>query len=232
MNHRVELDAIAIVRSCYREKFGAPRQAGLAPHAQALVEMLPPYNDPAMVDGLQQFSHLWLITRFHQHEDKTPGTQVRPPRLGGNEKIGVFASRSSFRPNHLALSAVKLEKICIDKGVQLHVSGLDMIDGTPVLDIKPYVPYADAITTAQAGYAQAPPASKPVHFSEQALTQLQQCDQPQLYTLVEETLAQDPKPAYHQDPQRVYGLSLWSYNIKWQSDEQRVLVLAIETNPE
>src|SRR5690554_2613706 len=129
------LDTLGIIHSCYQEKFAVPRQPGLAPSAQATLELLPPYNQPECMEGLEDFSHLWLTFLFHQNLEQGWKPRVRPPRLGGNQKIGVFASRSTFRPNGLGLSVVKLESIELQQGVKLHLSGVDLVDGTPIVDI-------------------------------------------------------------------------------------------------
>lgn len=143
------LDPIAYVKSPFTEKFGTPRQSLLAPGAEAQLVLQAPYNNSDCVDGLDQVSHLWLTFIFHQHLGQPWKPKVRPPRLGGNAKLGVFATRTSFRPNYLGLSVVKLERIEIgNDSVVLHVSGVDLVDGTPIVDIKPYVPYADNIGAA------------------------------------------------------------------------------------
>ncbi len=148
---------IGIVRSCFREKFGIPRQPGLAPAARATLELLPPHNQPAAVRGLEDFSHVWLVFVFHGVPASRWQPTVRPPRLGGNRRLGVFATRSPFRPNPIGLSVVALDRIVTGQGrVALHLSGVDVLDGTPVLDIKPYLPYADRVPDRDRRFRQRP----------------------------------------------------------------------------
>lgn len=188
-----------------------PRQPALAPSALACLELLPPYNQPDAVQGLEQVSHVWLQFIFHQSPlSKSP--KVRPPRLGGNQRVGVFASRSPVRPNALGLSVVRLERIEADAGaVRLWLSGVDLVDGTPVVDIKPYLPYVDAVADAHNRLAPAAPAAVPVaipaHLAiDSAVAQL-----------IREVLAQDPRPAYQQpEPERVYGMHLLDFNLQWR----------------
>lgn len=217
---------IGTVCSPYKEKFAIPRQPGLVSAAKGYIELDSTYATPDSVKSLEQFTHLWVIFVFHETAKQGWKSLVRPPRLGGNKKIGVFATRSTFRPNPIGLSAVKLERIEIHSNrVKLHVSGIDLLDQTPVLDIKPYIPYADAITEASAGFASIPPAShKTISFSHEAETVLSQADKTlELRTFIEQVLAQDPRPAYKQgkDDNKTYGVKLYHFNILWQvkSDE-------------
>jgi tRNA-Thr(GGU) m(6)t(6)A37 methyltransferase TsaA len=189
---------IGVVRSCFREKFGIPRQPGLASAARATLELLPPYNQPAAVRGLEGFSHLWLVFAFHGIPAGRWQPTVRPPRLGGNRRLGVFATRSTFRPNPIGLSAVKLERIATDHGkVVLHLAGVDVLDGTPVLDIKPYLPYADCIPTATGGFAtEVPPSGLAVEFSPAAAAFCAALPVGDPRELITQLLRQDPRPAY------------------------------------
>ncbi len=207
---------VAIAHSPYGEKFATPRQPGLVASAQGKIELLAPFNQADAVKGLELCSHIWLEFVFHQCIDQGWKSKVRPPRLGGNQKIGVFATRSTHRPNGLGLSVVKLDKIeASDNGVVLWVSGLDLIDGTPVIDIKPYIPYSDALPDAQYSIAQDAPPHVPVFFSDKSTQQL--TGKPQLRQFIEETLSQDPKPAFHKiDPERVYGALLMDHNVTWR----------------
>lgn len=225
--------AIGIVHSPYREKFGIPRQPGLVEAESSLV-LLPPYNRAEAVRGLEGFSHIWLTFVFHgvQHQDWRP--TVRPPRLGGNQRVGVFASRSTHRPNPIGLSVVELLGIDLDGGtVVLRLRGADLLDGTPVLDIKPYIPYADCITDARSGFAPEPPATAlEVVFSPAAR---HACDNyageyPGIEKLIRDVLAQDPRPAYKAkgDAKREYGVALYDMNIRFRVDGGRVEVIAIE----
>jgi len=213
------LKPIGFIRSCFPEKFGIPRQPLLAPSAKASLFLEPPFNHPDAVAGLEGVSHVWLSFIFHEHVDKPCKLKVRPPRLGGNEKMGVFATRSSFRPNHLGLSVVKLDNIVIEKQqVCLYFSGVDLLDGTPVVDIKPYVPYVDSVADACNQFASLAPDFLAVKFSSQAISF---CDRysenNDLYQLIVEVLRQDPRPAYHAENNidRVYGITLAGCNIQW-----------------
>ncbi|MBF0255534.1 MAG: tRNA (N6-threonylcarbamoyladenosine(37)-N6)-methyltransferase TrmO [Gammaproteobacteria bacterium] len=211
---------IAYIQSPFKEKFGIPRQPGLIPAARGRVVFVPPYDDPAALDGLEQCSHLWLQFVFHQNLQAGWQARVRPPRLGGNRRLGVFATRSSFRPNSIGLSVVRLDEISADPpGLSLAVSGLDLLDGTPVLDIKPYVPYADALSDASNGLAPAPPQRVlRVEFASDVVEWLEQTDpEGQLQGLIREILAYDPRPAYKQgELQGQYGMRLLGYDIRWR----------------
>ncbi len=212
------MKAIGIVHSCFKEKFAIPRQPSLAPAARGEIELFPPYDDPLALEGLEDVSHLWLNFIFHQAmpKDDEVRLRVRPPRLGGNKKIGVFATRATHRPNPLGLSVVKLDGI---KNGRLQISGIDLLDGTPIVDIKPYVPYADALPYASNLIAQSSPKLTSVNFNQNALISAekhgQRLDQP-IKKLVEQILQQDPKPAYQKPaPDRVYGVKLWDLEVKW-----------------
>jgi len=226
---------IALIHSPYREKFSAPRQPGLAPSVRAQVELLPEFASPEAVRGLEGFSHIWLIFLFHQTVGQGWKPTVRPPRLGGNKRVGVFACRSPFRPNPLGLSAVKLLSINTQNGkVVLEVQGADLIDGTPIYDLKPYLPYTDGIAEASGGFAdRAPVAALQVEFSERAQEQLRSfsVQTAELETLIRETLTLDPRPAYQKsaDADREYGVFLDRYDIRWRVAGEKVIVLGIET---
>jgi len=233
---KLQLTPIAIIRSPFKEKFATPRQSGLTPSIKATVEFLPEYNSAESVRGLEGFSHIWLLFVFHQHLDQGWSPTVRPPRLGGNRRVGVFASRSPFRPNPIGLSAVKLLNIDNKGGVlTLEVQGADLIDGTPIIDIKPYIPYADSLPNALGGFA----ASEPqpwleIHFSDGAQQKLRDFSQqtPELETLIRETLSLDPRPAYHHQgsDQRSYGCRLDRFNIRWQVAGTHVIISDIEVD--
>lgn len=226
------LEPVGIVRSPYREKFGAPRQPGLANSALGEVRLLAGYADPAMLDGLQGFSHLWLIFGFDRCAGQGWKPHVRPPRLGGNREVGVWASRSPFRPNGLGLSVVRLLAVTTQPAPVLQVAGLDILDGTPVYDIKPYVPYADAIPGARAGYAEdRPQAVLAVGFTPSAEAALAALPDPAAARrLIEEVLALDPRPAYRSGPEpgRTYGCLLGDLNVRWQVTAAGVMVQSIE----
>lgn len=209
---------IGVIHSCYREKFGIPRQPGLVDAAKAVIELDPRYGSRESVTGLDQYSHIWVLFLFHQTAAQGWKPQVRPPRLGGNEKTGLFATRSMFRPNPIGQSLVKLDSIEIAEVVRLHISGMDLLDQTPVIDIKPYIPYVESIPDATAGrFQQAPTTAIEVIFSENGLVQLQQFQEsyPELQQLIVQVLTQDPRPAYHQESGREYGVALYDLNICW-----------------
>ncbi|KXI28566.1 tRNA (N6-threonylcarbamoyladenosine(37)-N6)-methyltransferase TrmO [Paraglaciecola hydrolytica] len=212
---------IGIIHTPYKQKFAIPRQPGLVNSALGIIQFLPEFNDPNILRGIDEFSHVWLIFQFHQTTEQGWSPLVRPPRLGGNKKTGVLATRSTFRPNNMGLSVVEFVKVVHQQGkLELHVRGMDLLDGTPILDVKPYVPYADALPNAKGGFAHSSPELMAVTFSPRALKQVQHFAQqyPKLTSLITEVLAQDPRPAYRADsePNKVYGMSLYNLNIQWQ----------------
>ena len=224
------LTPIGQLHSPFRDKFGIPRQPGLAPNAEARLELLPPFNHPDCVRGLEAFSHVWLIFTFHGTQDTTWRPLIRPPRLGGNEKIGVFASRSTVRPNPLGLSVVTLRGIDYSAGVQLLLSGVDLLDGTPIVDIKPYLPYADAHPEAHSAYADPLPRLR-VKWTDSARTTVTHWQQhyPQLAALIEDVLAQDPRPAFHDDPTRHYGVRLYQLDVRFCVRDKTATVIELVT---
>ncbi|HEN8713174.1 TPA: tRNA (N6-threonylcarbamoyladenosine(37)-N6)-methyltransferase TrmO [Pseudomonas putida] len=231
MQHTVS--PVGIVRSCFKEKFAIPRQPQLAPAARGVLELLPPFDQGEAVAGLEQVSHVWLLFLFHQALEDKPRLKVRPPRLGGNKSMGVFATRATHRPNGIGQSVVRLEGV--EPG-RLLLSGIDLLDGTPVLDIKPYVPYADSIAGASNLMASDAPAAIAVHWGDSALPQAREhalrLGEP-LVELIEQCLAQDPRPAYQvPPPERVYGVKFWDVQVRWhypQPDVIRVLEVVPET---
>ena len=224
---------VAVVKSCFKTKFGIPRQPGLVQEASGEIVLLPPYNQPNTVRGLEEFSHIWVLFIFHQAIREHWKATVRPPRLGGDKRIGVFSSRSPFRPNPVGLSVLKLnEVICRNGKVSLIVEGLDMVEGTPVIDIKPYVPYADAIPDARGSFAQNAPDGNalPVSFTEEAARQCQQLEAGGLHdfrALAEKLISANPRPAYQKIPGRIYGIFLFGYEVVWQASEDGALVTEI-----
>lgn len=231
------LSPVAYVRSPFAGKFGAPRQPGLVTEATGTVEFLPGFDREEMVRGLGDFSHLWLIFGFHLIEEKTWHPTVRPPRLGGNERVGVWASRSPFRPSPLGLSLVALRKVRIENHrASLEISGLDLVDRTPVYDVKPYLPWCEAEPDATAGWAaeSASALDLPVLWLPEARALLEKIlvSSPNFQLLVEQTLLADPRPAYHgssqQQTARSYGVALGGWNIRWQVEETRLVVSALE----
>ena len=212
------IETIGIVRTCFPEKFGIPRQASLAPAAKGQLILEPPYNDPACIEGLEKSSHIWLSFIFHENIDQGWKPKVRPPRLGGNEKMGVFATRSPFRPNGLGLSVVALESIeQTTDGICLHLAGVDLVDGTPIVDIKPYVPYTDSVQDASNTFAEQPPQLSPVIFTTTSQDFLSSYSDANLQDLITQVLQQNPQPAYHAiDPQREYKMALFNLTVTWR----------------
>lgn len=236
MTTTFEMTPVAIVEGCYPDKFGVPRQPGLAPSATARLVLQPPFNVADALRGLEDFSHIWLTFIFHRNPiDWHP--LVRPPRLGGNRKVGVFASRATHRPNRLGLSLV--EVIAIEQTPQptITIRGHDLVDGTPVLDIKPYLPWSDGAENAQAGFAPAPPKQYAVHYSNAAKLALAAHPEGEaLASLIQDVVSQDPRPAYHQgNTQRRYGVRLRDVDVKFQEIEQEgeraLLVIAVDMLP-
>lgn len=232
----LSLPIIGIMRSPYVEKFGIPRQPNLV-QVESFIEMLAPYNVMEAFEGIEAFSHLWLIWQFHdnknqQQQDKFR-PQVRPPRLGGNKKIGVFATRSMYRPAPVGLSVVQLKQVKkVGNIVRVYVTGSDLLDGTPILDIKPYIKYSDAVLDAQSGYAQDRPVVKQVRWSEHACQSrtglLQQAKIDQQYIAeLESVLALDPRPAYQDDAQRIYGMRFGQMNIKFSCSDEAIVIQEI-----
>ena len=234
MVKQFDIVQIGVVHSPFKEKFGTPRQPGLITDAVASIELLPPYDREEALQGIEQFSHLWISFIFHHNKEKSWTPKVRPPRLGGNKSIGVFASRSPYRPNPTGLSVVELTGVRKEQNkLFLDVKGADLVDGTPVIDIKPYIPYTDSISHAKAGYAeQQPVASLKVEFSEQARQQLQQASEhyPQLESFIEQVIGLDPRPAYSAEEQseKSYGVKLLEYDVQWQVKDGTATVLSLQ----
>ncbi|MBS0848569.1 tRNA (N6-threonylcarbamoyladenosine(37)-N6)-methyltransferase TrmO [Citrobacter sp. JGM124] len=225
---------IGCIHSPYKEKFAVPRQPGLVSDGGGELHLLPPYNQADAVRGLEAFSHIWLLFVFHQTMEGGWRPMVRPPRLGGNARTGVFATRSTFRPNPVGMSLVELKGIrCHKESVILELGSLDLVDGTPVIDIKPYLPFAEALPEARAGYAQsAPKADMPVYFTQEIQQQLGQLEPryPHIARFIQQVLAQDPRPAYRkgEDSGKAYAVSLLDFNIRWRVSEHGFEVFAIE----
>lgn len=219
----MELTPIAHICSEFPTKFGIPRQSGLADSLRATIIFAPEYRNPDALRGMEGFSHLWLIWEFSEAIRKTWSPTVRPPRLGGNARLGVFATRSPFRPNPLGLSCVKLEEIRhgTKDGSVLIVSGADLMDGTPIYDIKPYLPYADCHPEAVGGFAGSAPENHLQVDCPQAL--LSQLPMQQQQALLQ-VLAQDPRPSYQDDPTRVYGMEFAGFEVRFRVDGKDLLV--------
>ncbi len=227
------VDYIGKVLTPFAEKFATPRQPGLTPEVRGQIELLPPYNDVDAIRELDRFSHLWVIFHFDRQANQDWSPTVRPPRLGGNTRVGVFASRSPFRPNPIGLSVVKYHGHEFDENrLLLNISGPDMVDQTPVLDIKPYVPYSDALPDALAGFAPGKPERRlQVRFSEAAETQLAQIGEAaaEIRLALQAILSLDPRPAYKaEEMDREYGVTLYGHNILWSVEGETLLITSIE----
>lgn len=223
----MEMKIIGRVHSEFPSKFGIPRQSGLVDSLKATVVFEPAYRNPQALRGLEGFSHLWLIWQFSEAVRDTWSPTVRPPRLGGNKRMGVFATRSPFRPNPIGLSCVRLEKIEWEtvQGPLLHLAGADLMDGTPIYDIKPYLPFADCRPEAVGGFAEDAMAhALEVEFPPRWLARVPQDRRAALLEL----LAQDPRPSYHRDAARVYGFCFAGLEIKFTVTENRLLVCGVE----
>ena len=221
------LKVIARIRTDLPEKFGVPRQSGLIPELKGTIVFEPEYRNMDALRGLEEFSHLWLVWQFSKatREDWSP--LVRPPRLGGNEKMGVFATRSPFRPNAIGLSSVELEKVELDRelGPVIHVRGVDLMDGTPIFDIKPYLPYADSHPEACGGWTDH--LERPllqVEFPAEVLEKVPEKHRDAMRAVLEA----DPRPRYQDDPQRVYGLTFAKWNIKFRVEGETLYVVEVE----
>ena len=220
------LQVIARIRSDFPTKFGIPRQSGIVSQLRASVVFEPAFRNPDALRGLEDFSHIWLIWEFSESVRTQWSPTVRPPRLGGNARMGVFATRSPFRPNPLGLSCVRLEAICQDPdlGHILIVSGADLMDGTPIFDIKPYIPYADCHPEASGGFASVPAgACLSVDCPPDLLEAVPAASREALLGV----LAQDPRPAYQHKPGRGYGLDFAGCNVRFTVDEDRLTVTEI-----
>lgn len=228
MEEGTGLKVIARMESQFPTKFGIPRQSGLVEELRSTVTFEPEYRCPDALRGIEGFSHLWLIWGFSENRRETWSPTVRPPRLGGNERLGVFATRSPFRPNGLGLSCVKLERVELStpKGPVLHVSGADLMDGTPIYDIKPYVPYADCRPEASEGFAPAPAETLKVVISPEMEGRIP----PERVQALRGVLAWDPRPHYQADPERVYGMAFAGLEVRFTVDGRTLTVVDVTEN--
>ena len=230
-NHSGPLTVIARIRTLLPEKFGVPRQSGLIESLKGVIVFEKPFRNANALRGLDNFSHLWLIWGFSEAVQAGWSALVRPPRCGGNIKIGVFASRSPFRPNPLGLSCVRIEEIETDSelGPQIHVSGVDLIDNSPIYDLKPYLPYTDSHPEAKDHFSKLLSERKlSVNITAELLNLIPTSDQPALIDI----LSHDPRPAYQQDSGRIYGLRFASYNIRFKIYGTELTVYEITEQPE
>lgn len=216
---------IAHIYNDLTTKFGVPRQSGLARSLMSEIVFDPEFRVSEALRGIEDFSHVWLIWSFSEARRESWSPTVRPPRLGGNERLGVFATRSPYRPNSLALSCVKLEGVekREGKGDVLIVSGADLMNGTPIYDVKPYLPYADAIPDAVGGFAPDGGKTLCVVDENDALSVLPESKR----TALTELLARDPRPQYHDDSERVYGMAFGGYEVKFRVDGERLYIMSI-----
>ena len=223
MEQHPPMKVIARIRSDFGDKFGIPRQSGLVDELEATVVFEPEYRNAEAVRGLEEFSHIWLIWQFSQAVRSTWSPTVRPPRLGGNKRWGVFASRSPFRPNAMGLSSVRLEGVELHPtlGPVLHVSGADLMDGTPIYDIKPYVPYSDCHPDAIGGFVDKVERKRlTVECSDSLLQQMPEEKQLALLGV----LAEDPRPSYQDDPERIYGMTFAGMEVKFSVEGETLTV--------
>ncbi len=222
----VDINIIARMRSDFSGKFGIPRQSGLVEELRSTIIFEPEYRNADALRGLEGFSHLWIIWQFSEAVRSDWSPTVRPPRLGGNTRMGVFATRSPFRPNHLGLSCVRLLGIeeTAEHGTVLHVGGADLMDGTPIFDIKPYIPYADCHPEATGGFTdQADEYLLQVDFPAALLKHLPESKQ----AAAVEVLRHDPRPSYQRKPDRIYGLTFAGFDIRFQVTENRLTVIDV-----
>lgn len=219
------MKVIAYIYTDFPEKFGIPRQSGLVPELKGTIVFEPEYRSPEAVKGLEGFNYIWLLWQFEGVEREKWSATVKPPRLGGNKHVGVFATRSPFRPNPIGLSSVRLERIeMTDKGPVLHVAGIDLRDKTPIYDIKPYLPYADCHMDAKEGFAgEVKDYHLEVNFPKELLMEIPEEKQKALI----EVLKQDPRPSYHSDTNRQYGVSFAGFDVRFKVEKQVLEVVEI-----
>ena len=228
----ITFQPIGIIRSGFIEKFGTPRQPGLVESALSVVELVEPYNRPEMVRGLELFSHIWLQFLFHETRREGWKPTVRPPRLGGTQRVGVLASRSPHRPNHIGLSAVRLHRVSVTaQQVALEIGGADLLDGTPVLDIKPYLGQADCLEEASGGWLPEEGAPMAVEFSPEAAVFCARYEHDtgvQLAAVLRETLGEDPRPASQRGRKHHFGMRFYDVNIRLVCRDAGWLVTSCE----
>ena len=220
-----ELKVIAHIRTDFSQKFGIPRQSGLAPSAKGVILFEPEYQNPSALHGIEGFEYLWLLWKFEVTKKEGWQPTVRPPKLGGNTRMGVFATRSPFRPNSIGLSSVRLDSVARSgEGMALYVSGVDMRDNTPIYDIKPYLPYTDSHENVKAGFTENISGWKlKVDFPEKFLCLLEQEKRQAALELLE----QDPRPAYHQDSTRIYGVQFAGFDIRFVVEDMTLRVIEV-----
>jgi len=226
MAETVSMKIIARIHSDFKEKFGIPRQSGLVEELESYIVFEPEYRNIDVLRGLEEFSHLWIIWQFSESVRENWSPTVRPPRLGGNERMGVFATRSPFRPNEIGLSSVKIRRIEKHKtlGPIIHVSGADLLDGTPIFDIKPYLPHVDSHPKAKGGFAD---QYKNYHLEVEIPRQWLEKIPEEKRAALKGVLENDPRPSYQEDPERIYGMNFAGYEIKFQVKKNQLCVCEI-----
>lgn len=220
------MEIIGHIHTDFSEKFGIPRQSGLVEELKASIVFLPEYRQPEAFRGLEEFSHIWILWQFHKAERENWSATVKPPKLGGNTRMGVFATRSPFRPNNIGLSSVKLDSIEFTKenGPVLHVSGADLLDGTPIYDIKPYLAYTDSHPEATGGFTEHIDTNPLiVDFPTNLLNLIPPDKQAALLALLE----QDPRPGYQHEPERKYGVAFAGYDVRFYVDGNHLTVVEV-----
>ena len=222
----LEMKVIARIESDFPEKFGIPRQSGIVPALRSTIRFEKEFRNADALRGLEGFSHLWIIWIFSENVRDTWKPTVRPPRLGGNTRLGVFATRSSFRPNPIAMSCVKIEEIRLEgnNGPEIVVSGADLMDGTPIVDIKPYLPYADSVPDAAGGFAATVDGN---HLDVEIPAEVATGFPQEKIDALREVLAQDPRPHYQDDPERIYGFPFAGKEIKFKVKGKGLSVVSI-----
>ena len=225
-------ETIGMVHSCYKDKFAIPRQARLVRAATASIELLAPYNDIEITRGLEDFSHLWLSFIFHRHVGKGWNTTVKPPRLDGKQRFGVFATRASFRPNPIGLSLVEMDSIEQQGGkLFIHVKGADLLDQTPIIDIKPYIPYTDSIPDAKGGFTDNIKEQQlHIIFSSEADNdcEIAHLKYPQIRAFIEQLLGLDHRAYYYKKIDKIYSTKVYDYDLKWTINNSDVNVISLK----
>ena len=227
----ITFETIGIIHSCYKEKFGIPRQSGLVSEATAKIELFKPFNHPDTIRGLDAFSHIWVTFVFDQHIGKGFNNLVSPPRLNGKEQVGVYATRSPYRPNPIGLSVVQLEQIeCKDEKLFLYIKGADILDQTPILDIKPYIQYADSLDNTRNGFiSQIAENDFNISFSELAKNQIETAANkiPEIRQFILQFLSQDPRPHYNKLIKKNYSSKVYQYDLHWTINENNIEVTSL-----
>ena len=227
MTDILEIKIIARIHNGYKEKFGIPRQSGITENTESVIVFEKEYRDENALRGIEEYSHLWLIWHFSEVDKKTWSPTVRPPRLGGNKRMGVFATRSPYRPNPIGLSSVELVSVekTPDNGTVLRVKGADLMDGTPILDIKPYLAFTDSHTDATGGFAD---KVKDYQLTVKIPENIKAIFSPDNLEALLSIMSQDPRPSYQNDCERVYGMKFEDYEIKFSVDDGILTVLSAE----